>query len=174
MTTLPRAYLAGPDVFLRDALDQAGRKRRICAAHGLEGVSPLDDEATAASWRAIYAHNLQLMRSCDLVIANLTPFRGASGDAGTLVEIGWFLGRSLPVFGYSNSAVEFGRRSELQREAVADPLPDLAVEAFGLADNLMIVGACVVLEVPSAGETLAFDSLVVFERCAARAGGLVS
>lgn len=45
------------------------------------------------------------------MIANLTPFRGASADAGTLVELGWFLGRGRPIFGYSNSATPFAARA---------------------------------------------------------------
>ena len=35
-------YLAGPEVFLPDALDIAAAKKRICAVHGLEGVFPFD------------------------------------------------------------------------------------------------------------------------------------
>jgi len=81
------------------------------------------------------------MEASDIVIVNLTPFRGASADAGTLVELGWFLGRGRQIFGYSNAALPFAARSRRQIEAVADPLPGLAVEEFGLSDNLMVAGA---------------------------------
>ena len=58
--------------------------------------------------------------------------------SGTLAELGWFPGRSWPIFGYLNIALPFAKRSRLQVGAVPDPLPGLAVEGFGPADNLMI------------------------------------
>jgi nucleoside 2-deoxyribosyltransferase len=142
------AYLAGPDVFLPDAMAHAGRKVAICARYGME--------------------------ACDCVIANLTPFRGASADAGTLVELGWFLGRGRPVFGYSNAATPFAERSRVQVAAVPDAMPGLAVEGFGLPDNLMIPGAVLQgggegMVLPEDGRDRAFDALDVFERCAALA-----
>ena len=168
-----RAYLAGPDVFLADAMEHARRKVELCAVRGIEGVPPLDD-APVASWRDIYGRNLALMQSCDIVIANLTPFRGASADAGTLVEIGWFLGRGRPVYGYSNGPAEFAQRSRRQRGLAPDPLPDLAVEQFDLSDNLMIVGACTLLELPPAGDTLPWADLAVLERLLEQLGETTS
>ena len=168
-----RAYLAGPDVFLPDAAAHAQRKVAICRAHGIEGVAPLGEGL--ATWQAIFEHCLRTMESCDLVIANLTPFRGASADSGTLVELGWFLGRGRPIFGYSNTAADFTERSARQREAVPDPAPDLAVEGFGLADNLMIPGAVgmtgLSIVVPDAGGSVPFGDLAVFERCVALVAG---
>ena len=111
-----------------------------------------------------------MMEECDIVIANLTPFRGPSADAGTLVELGWFLGRGKPVFGYSNAALPFAERSRRHLEAVADPLPGLSVEGFGLPDNLMIPGAVLAggghpMVLPPDGRDRPFDALDVFERC---------
>lgn len=182
-----KAYLAGPDVFLPDAPAHARRKVEICARHGILGRPPLNEDAESLAtlpdeeaWRAIFRKDLAMMEECGVVIANLTPFRGPSADAGTLVEVGWFLGRGRPVFGYSNAAAPFSERSRRQVEAVADPLPGLAVEGFGLPDNLMIPGA--VLEggghpmvLPPDGRDRPFDALDVFERCvqiAARTLGL--
>ena len=46
-----------------------------------------------------------MMERCDIIIANLTPFGGASADAGTLIEVGWFLGRTMAsIFSYSNTS----------------------------------------------------------------------
>jgi nucleoside 2-deoxyribosyltransferase len=160
-----KAYLAGPDVFLPDANAFAARKIEICRRHGIEGLAPLNGELT--TWQAIFDKDLEMMEASDFVIANLTPFRGASADAGTLVELGWFLGRGRPIFAYSNAAADFSVRSRRQVEAVPDPLPSLMVEGFALVDNLMIPGAVersgcpVVVPDVDAG----FDSLTVFERC---------
>jgi nucleoside 2-deoxyribosyltransferase len=178
---MPIAYLAGPDVFLADAPAYAARKIAICAAHGITALPPLNEdiESLAAmreeeAWRAIFAKDLELMERADLVIANLTPFRGASADSGTLIEVGWFLGRGRPIFGYSNTATLFAARSAAQVAALPDPLPDLSVVGFGLADNLMIPGAVeagggLPILLPEGGRDLPFDSLEMFERCVALA-----
>ena len=41
----PKAYLAGPDVFLPDAPEHARRKVAICARHGITGRPPLNEDA---------------------------------------------------------------------------------------------------------------------------------
>ena len=172
------AYLAGPDVFLPDAREHARRKVAICARHGITGVPPLNEDIESLmampdeeAWQAIFRKDLAMMEECGVVIANLTPFRGASADAGTLVEVGWFLGRGKPVFGYSNTATPFAERSRRQVEAVPDPMPGLAVEGFGLPDNLMIPGAVLAggghpVVLPPDSRDRPFDALDVFERCA--------
>jgi nucleoside 2-deoxyribosyltransferase len=115
---LVKAYLAGPDVFLPNARVQARRKVAICAQYNVAGCAPLNEdiESLAAlpddeAWKVIFSKDLAMMAACDIIIANLTPFRGPSADAGTLVEVGWFLGRGRPVFGYSNSGASFAQRS---------------------------------------------------------------
>jgi len=172
----PIAYLAGPDVFLPNAPEHARRKAEICARHGLHARPPLNEDiATLAAmserdaWRAIYQKDVEMMEASDLAIVNLTPFRGASADAGTLVELGWFLGRNRPVFAYSNSAETFTARSATILEAVPDPIAGLTVGGFGLPDNLMIAGAVeqtggYPILLPEQG-SLPFDSLEMFERC---------
>jgi nucleoside 2-deoxyribosyltransferase len=182
-----RAYLAGPDVFLPDAPAHARRKSAICAAHGITALPPLNEDVAslaampeAEAWRVIFAKDVAMMEAADLVIANLTPFRGASADAGTLVELGWFLGRGRPIFGYSNCAAPFSERSKALLARVPDPMPGLTVSGFGLPDNLMIPGAVergggLPITLPEAGRDLPFDSLEVFTRCvqgAARRLGL--
>jgi nucleoside 2-deoxyribosyltransferase len=174
---MPLAYLAGPDVFLPNAPEHAARKAAICARHGITALPPLNEDVAtlaamteAEAWRAIYAKDLALMERADLVIANLTPFRGASADAGTLVELGWFLGRGRPIFGYSNSATPFAARNAALLDRVPDPMPGLTVSGFGLPDNLMIPGAVEQagghpILLPEGGQDLPFDSLEVFERC---------
>jgi nucleoside 2-deoxyribosyltransferase len=173
-----KAYLAGPDVFLPNAPANAAAKIAICARYGIEGLAPLDDESAPLpddqAWRAIYRNCIGMMQACDIIIANLTPFRGASADSGTLIEVGWFLGHGKPVFGYSNSALLFDTRSRTQRSAIADPIPNLAVEGFSLPDNLMIAGAVeygggLPLTLPQDQKSRTFDALDIFEACVAAA-----
>jgi nucleoside 2-deoxyribosyltransferase len=172
-----RAYLAGPDVFLPNAAEHAARKVAICARHGFDGLSPFNEETAALTrlpadeaWRAIFATCIEMMESADLIIANLTPFRGPSADAGTLVELGWFLARNKPIFAYSNTATAFAERTRAHLAAIPDPVPGLAVEEFGLPDNLMIPGAARAaggrhIVLPEDGRHHAFDAFDVFESC---------
>jgi nucleoside 2-deoxyribosyltransferase len=175
------AYLAGPEIFLPRAGDHARRKIAICGRYGIIGRTPLNEDIVRSAGTtdaefalAIFRKDLAMMQGCDIIIANLTPFRGASADSGTLVEVGWFLGRGRPVFGYSNTATPFADRSRVQVAALPDPLPGIVVEGFGLPDNLMI--PCAVLHgggypmvLPEDGKDRAFDALDVFERCVAAA-----
>jgi len=175
-----KAYLAGPDVFLPNAVAHAQAKVEICARYGITGRPPLNDEFEALAalpadqaWRGIFKKDLEMMEACDIIIANLTPFRGASADSGTLIEVGWFLGRSKPVFGYSNTATLFSARSHALVAAVPDPIPGLLVEGFGLPDNLMIPGAVEYgggfpITLPADGVDRAFDALDVFAPCVAQ------
>lgn len=172
-----KAYLAGPDVFMPNAIEHARRKIEICARYGIIGLAPLNEDAepadrsaTTIEWTDIFHKDIDMMEASDIIIANLTPFRGASADAGTLIEIGWFLGRGKPIFGYSNSGRMFDQRSKEQTSAIPDPTHGMSVEGFDLPDNLMIAGA--VLEgggnritLPELGQDEPFEALRVFERC---------
>ena len=132
-----RVYLAGPDVFFPNALRIGEETKRICAEHGFEGVFPLDAKLEfdglepAAQGHRCFDAMVELMDACDLIIANLTPFRGPSMDVGTAIEMGYMHGRRKPVFGYTNVLEDYANRVE----------PDgFFVEHFGLADNLMVEG----------------------------------
>ena len=149
MTTI---YLAGPDVFLADAEAAGLAKKDLCAAHGFVGRFPLDAELAMApdahlSTR-IYEANLNLLQASDVVVANLTPFRGVSADVGTVFEVAYALALRKPIFAYTNAAesllnrvaLNFGRRAEIRNERTfADD--GMVIEDFGLAENLMIVEA---------------------------------
>ena len=82
------------------------------------------------------------MRSCDAVIANLTPFRGASADAGTAFEVGFMRALGRPVLGYTNTPLDYVPRADAVRALPAAALrrrrPGVAIEDFDLAENLMI------------------------------------
>lgn len=101
MTTRPRVYLAGPDVFRPDAAEYFDLLTAICEKLGLEALSPFDASVTAAtSPQAIYEANMAKLRSADGVIANLAPFRGAEPDSGTVFEVGVAAALGLSVVAY--------------------------------------------------------------------------
>ena len=170
------AYLAGPDVFLPNAIAHAAKKVEICQRFGLRGLPPLNEDIktdlTAPNvWQSIYQKDVLMMEQSDIIIANLTPFGGASADAGTLIEVGWFLGKTKPIFGYSNSSENFESRMLKQLGPHAS---DFGIEGFHLADNLMIVGAVnsggYPIFVPRDGKARGIDALDVFEMCAEAVG----
>src|ERR1700760_1224433 len=102
-------YLAGPDVFLPDAVGIGRRKAEICARHGLVGRYPLDNQvdlnAPDASL-AIYKGLEVMMDECGIIIANLTPFRGPGADPGTVYELGYMAARGKFCLGYSNDPAD--------------------------------------------------------------------
>lgn len=106
MTTRPRVYLAGPDVFRPDAAQHFAVLKAVCNTLGLEALSPFDESVTAdTSPHTIYAANMALLRSADGVVANLAPFRGAEPDSGTVFEVGVAAALGLPVVAYGAAGV---------------------------------------------------------------------
>ena len=177
----PRVYLAGPDVFFPQPEVWAERKKAICERHGLVGVSPLDSVADEPAswavlpfWQMIAQKNEAHIRSCQGLIANLTPFRGPSADVGTVYEVGFARALGLKLFGYATITDLFLTRTLAALGDSARKQPDgtwldgdgLMLEEFGLFDNLMIEGGIV-----GSGGVLVTDDtdrwgdLSLFERC---------
>lgn len=166
-----RVYLAGPEVFLANAGEIGAAKRALCAAVGFEGLYP-GEEGSEISPEAIYRRCIAQMRNADLVIANLTPFRGPSADAGTVFELGYMTALGKPAFAYTNDAAAL-----LERTQRLDPMArldngrwldggGLLVEDFKLFDNLMLVyglAAPVVARDVPAGER--YTDLAGFRAC---------
>lgn len=177
---MPRVYLAGPEVFLPDAKAIGAEKVALCARYGLDGAFPLDAGLDLAglppveAGLRISAANEGLMRSCDLAIANLTPFRGPSADAGTVFEVGFMRALGRPVLGYATVdrpyrdrvADHFDGATTLRNGVPHDPR-DCEIEDFGMADNLMIIGALVGqrLVVVEAPPDRRYRDLAAFARC---------
>ena len=135
----PRVYLAGPDVFFPDAAERSAILKDACRHYGFEGVFPLDSGVQLVSPIAqeengflIYEANIRLIRSCQAIMANVSPFRGPSVDAGTAFEIGFGRALGLEVVGYTSN------RSVYKDRVIPD---GLMVEDFQMFDNLMIHAA---------------------------------
>lgn len=151
---MKRIYLAGPDVFLPNASEVGEQKKQLCTQYGFMGLFPLDgDIASQTSPRetglAISSANEDLIHQCDIVVANLTPFRGASADVGTVYELGLARGLGKNIHGYSNDPRPYTQRvfehsgSGLIQEQKSGELRDknnMKIEEFELSDNLMIDG----------------------------------
>lgn len=179
----PRIYLAGPEVFLRNAIEIGERKKSLCAKYGFEGVFPIDAELDVRKLTPreaglrISAANERLIRGCKLLIANITPFRGPSADVGTAYEMGFARGIGLRVCAYTNIMTPFTERTvrSLSRFVSRDvdgrlrDGNDMVVEEWGLVDNVMLDGSIYssegILALENAPEEELFTYLGGFERC---------
>ena len=145
----PRVYLAGFEVFFCGEKEEniAVAKKRICSEWGLEGIFPGDAAVRnlpAHEMAAeIYNKDVEIMKSCDAICANLTPFRGVSADAGTCWELGHFVGAGKPAVAYTNDARTYEQRvpASMMAATVATPPLDvwgMKVDMQGEADNCMM------------------------------------
>jgi nucleoside 2-deoxyribosyltransferase len=148
---LPSVYLAGPAVFRPNANELANEWKRYCSQVGLQGEFPLDAEITGQGLtgpefaRKIFEANINLIRSCRGVIADLSPFRGPSADVGTAFEVGFAHGLNLPIVAWSavpNTYIErlraLGSVVGTDGSKPIDNRDATTIENFDLCDNLMI------------------------------------
>lgn len=145
---MKKVYLAGPDVFAPNALELAEKHKIICVAHGFEPLHPADGvEQTAVG---IYTANINLIKSADAVVANLSAFRGAETDSGTAFEIGYATALGLPVIGYMAEPTSVKDQVKKydgpiyfneEKEQWLDQ-NEYLVEDFGLPVNLMLGVSC--------------------------------
>lgn len=172
-------YLAGPDVFLANGYDKGIEKKYLCKKYGFKGNYPFDNEIKIESYPskrkaglAISKLNEKMILDSDIVIANLTPFRGPNADVGTVFEVGFACAAGKLVIGYSNiEMLHFDRvkHGSLINADHGMDANDMFIEDFDLIENLMIDGG-----IESSGgffltQDVPFNerytSLVVFEEC---------
>jgi nucleoside 2-deoxyribosyltransferase len=143
-------YLAGFDVFYPDAVERAERMKALCEEAGFIGRFPADVSidptglTPAELAAAIFERDSQLVRECDIVAANLHPFRGAEPDSGTCFELGLAYGLGKKLYGYAPGGTMAERISEFHgpvSESADGRIADsdgFTVEKFGSPVNLMI------------------------------------
>lgn len=150
-----KVYLAGPDIFMPDPVARGETLKAMCARRGLVGLFPMDNEISgdADVAGAIRAANLDSIRACDAVVANMTPFRGPSMDPGTAYEMGVASALGKPVVGYTTDPRPYMDRvaampgTEIGPDGRLCDGEGMSVEDFGipLADNLMMARGVVAM-----------------------------
>lgn len=139
-----RIYLAGFDVFRENAVMHGEYLKTLCANYGFEGVFPLDNQApkgmtgqSLAVW--IFRQNVHLIKSCDIIMANLNDFRGdGEPDSGTCWEIGFAHALNIDIYGYQEDMCPMKDRIFLNSDNPDYCVRGYAIEDFGLPVNLMI------------------------------------
>jgi nucleoside 2-deoxyribosyltransferase len=145
-------YIAGPDVFFPNAEAHFASVEAKLAAHGLRARVPVDGGLSKGAplnretALAICKGNYQLIRECQVVLANLNPFRGMDPDSGTCAEVGYAKGIGKLIVAYTDSPEPYAERvrrnygshvdGELGIEV--DDRDGCIIENFGLPCNLML------------------------------------
>ena len=131
-----KIYIAGPDVFERDAVEIGRKYKAICEKYGHEGLYPLDNECDSSA--EIYKGNISLIDEADAVVANGNEFRGVM-DVGTAFEVGYAAAKGKKICIYmddTRSLIEkYGEKDEKGR----------ITEDFGKPLNLMLAEAAEII-----------------------------
>ena len=162
-----KIYLAGPDVFEKDAIKQGARLKKLCEKYGFIGLFPLDNEISDAGTpletaTLIREANLKLIKDADIILANLSPFRGLEPDSGTIYEIGYATALNKQILAYTQDL-----RPMIERIQEAQHLPasqtlckeGKIIEDFGLPQNLMLLNMSLFKSVEEALQSLASKSV---------------
>lgn len=176
---MKKIYLAGPEVFLKNPVAIGELKKQLCQKYGFEGLFPVDNEIDfsnndlSAIGLEISRANEALIRAADIVIANMTPFRGASTDVGTAYEMGFAKALGKEVYAYTNDTRLFLDRNLAVLPNVTTEEGEhrdelgLALENFNLIDNLMLDGgvSAPIVQHELSDEAELYTALQGFEEC---------
>jgi len=142
-----KIYLAGPDVFEPDAIDQGKRLKAHCERYGFIGLFPLDNEISQHGTpyevaKRIREANIALINECDIILANLNPFRGLEPDSGTVYEVGYATALNKKVYAYAKDQrpmIQRIRESQSLSTTATLCKDDKVIEDFGETLNLMML-----------------------------------
>ena len=146
----PKLYLAGPEVFLPDALGFAEKQRALCTAYGFVALHPLDNSLDLGAGdmetaMRIFRGDVDQIRACDIVVANCNGFRGVCMDDGAAFELGYGDALGKPSYGYIGELTSQVERTI--RDYPCTPFDDkvhvdregyLVTDDFGTSINLMM------------------------------------
>ena len=148
---MKKIYLAGFDVFYKDAKERFDKMRKLCKLAGYEALIPLDNDITEGLGisNRIYKANIAMIEQADGIIANLNAFRGKEPDSGTVFEVGYGVAKNKKIVGYTSiedwkTHIIGDQKSQILTRGLFDsmfnqqPVDEFNVEDFGLPLNLML------------------------------------
>ncbi len=177
-----KLYLAGPEVFLKDARSVLDAKAQLTRAYGFEPVKPGDIFIEPAPTPREFGLRISsvdehMMNSADGIIANLTPFRGIAADVGTAFELGYMCAQGKIACAYTNVADSHFDRAMRHYEGSVSKDENgrwrgsdgISIEAVEMIDNLMLHGGVVrrsgLVAVHAAAPEALYSDLTAFEQC---------
>lgn len=145
---MKKIYIAGPEVFEKNAVQIGKDLNKLCKEYGFEGLYPLDNEiefiTKKQTAQKIFEANVNLIQNCDIVIANINDFRGKEADSGTVWECGYASALGKEVYAYMDNTNAYINRfkddeKHLDKEInmIVDE-SDKIIEDFDLPINLML------------------------------------
>ncbi|MEN8717980.1 MAG: nucleoside 2-deoxyribosyltransferase [Sulfurovum sp.] len=137
---MKKIYIAGFDVFLKNAIEDLNEKKELCSLYGFKGLIPFDgdvdfNQSNKNIRNDIYTENIKMLDECDIVIANMNNFRHNEPDSGTVFEIGYGVALKKEIYIYSND-----NRTVVEKTSQCD---DKVYEENGIffdKNNMMIEG----------------------------------
>ncbi len=145
----PSVYIAGPDLFHRPSWPaHVDLVNAVCTRHRLAPIFPAPPNGITGAGvtrygsreegQAIFRACLKHIDAADMLLANLTPFRGSEPDSGTVFEMATAIASGKIVVGFINSA----QSDDELCVTIADDGALLdqhgcTIERFGLPINLM-------------------------------------
>ncbi len=147
-----KLYLAGPEVFLPNAMEHAESQRKLCITYGFAALHPMDNNLDLGRCDIETAKKIQLgdvnqIRECDIVVANCNPFRSVCVmDDGTAYELGYGNALGKVSYGYIANMEPLDRRTARDYPGTLNPDTGLYVDkdgylvtdAFDTSINLMM------------------------------------
>ena len=104
-----KVYIAGFDVFLVNHEKHFEDIKNICKKYNVEPLIPTDKNIPSdlktkeEISKFIFKSNIEMINSCDCILANLNAFRGSEPDSGTVFEVGYGYGIGKKIVGYTSS-----------------------------------------------------------------------
>lgn len=153
---LKKIYIAGFDVFKEDSIDIGKKYVELCKQYSFIGLYPLDNQINTQNKtkkdiaEEIFQANKKMIEQCDIVIANLNPFRGKEADSGTVWECGYAKALNKEVYVYMNDTKEYIEQFQddekhLSSNGYVDK-HNMIIEDFGHPINLMIACSSTIIQ----------------------------
>jgi nucleoside 2-deoxyribosyltransferase len=162
---MKKIYLAGPEVFLPNAIEWFSSASKLCRGHDFEALIPLNPNITEPL--EVFAYNIGLIKKADYMLANVTPFRGTEPDSGTVWEMGFAFALDKSVIAYSmdmrklkNRTMEYFQHEVNEEKSSTFFADGFGVDKLGGSLNLMLSASSSVI---SGDLELALRSLMIKE-----------
>ncbi|MBQ8605046.1 MAG: nucleoside 2-deoxyribosyltransferase [Oscillospiraceae bacterium] len=151
---MPKAYLAGTEIFYPDSEETQEKYHALCEKYGIIGFYPSDaapddefreyekKENTLHEMEVqMFTHDLNHIKRTDIIIANLNDYRGNEPDSGTAVECGIAWGMGHRCFAFIDDARPMKQRfkgvTKVNDEGVLCDKDYYTIEDFDMPLNLM-------------------------------------
>lgn len=129
-----KIYLAGQDVFRNINDKTINNNIKLCYEYGF---IPIDPSCVPESPLSIFKKCINEIDTCDIIIANLNPFRGKLVDDGTSFEIGYGYSKKKIIFGYT----QYCNTPLINQYEGDEEFP--IVESMGNCVNSMLYGSII-------------------------------